>query len=100
MRAKSLNSRLSGLASRFTNIRAEPCTNEDFVIVAERVLTMRENTAANIAKFIAATVAQRTLDIRDVVKFRRAMQAQAEEEVDHVERLLGQRRMSVFGRSG
>lgn len=70
------------------------------MVGAERVLTMRENTRLDVAKLIAATVARRSLDIRDVVKFRRAMQEQNQEEVDRVERLMGQRRMSVFRRSG
>lgn len=69
-------------------------------MVAERVLTMRENTGPDVAKFIAATAARRSLDMRDVVKLRRAMQEQTGDEVDRVERLLGQRRMSVFRRSG
>lgn len=86
------------LASRFEIKHLEPYTKEDFVVVADRVLTMRENTNPDIAKLIANTVAQRSLDIRDVVRFRRAMQAQTVEEVTHVERLLGQKRMSVFGR--
>ncbi|MEE9202456.1 MAG: AAA family ATPase [Dehalococcoidia bacterium] len=90
----------SELASRFHIVHMEPYTKEDFVVVAERVLTMRENTNAGIARLIATTVAQRSLDIRDVVKFRRAMQEQTAEEVDRVERLLGQRRMSVFQRVG
>ena len=69
---------------------------EDFIVVAERVLTMRENTVPDIAKLISTTVAQRSLDIRDVVKFRRAMQEQTKEETRKVERLLGQPKMTVF----
>jgi len=86
------------LVSRFEIKHLEPYTKEDFVVVAVRVLTMREDTEPGIAKLIAAIVAERSLDIRDVVKFRRAMQAQTIEEVHHVERLLGQKRMSVFRR--
>ena len=69
---------------------------EDFIVVAERVLTMRENTVPDIARLISTTVAQRSLDIRDVVKFRRAMQEQTKEETRKVERLLGQPKMTVF----
>lgn len=61
---------------------------------------MRENTTPDIPRLIAATVAKRGLDIRDVVKFRRAMQPKTEDEVHRVEWLLGQRRMSVFQRTG
>jgi hypothetical protein len=50
-----------------------------------------------MAKLIAAVVVQRSLDIRDVVKFRRAMKTQALAEVDQVERLLGHDRVSLFG---
>ena len=74
-------------------------TKEEVVLVAEQVLTMRESTAPEIAKVIAATVVQRSLHIRDVVKFRRAMQAQTEEVLNRVERLLGQNRISVFQRA-
>ena len=86
------------LASRFEIKHMEPYTREDFLVVAERVLIMREDAEPGIARVIAATVADRSLDIRDVVKFRRAMQSQSIEEVREVERLLGQKRMSVFGR--
>jgi Holliday junction DNA helicase RuvB len=86
------------LASRFEIKHMEPYTREDFLVVAERVLTMRENTETTIASLIAATVADRSLDIRDVIKFRRAMQSQSVEEVREVDRLLGQKQMSVFGR--
>jgi len=88
------------LASRFHIVHMEPYTRKDFIIVAERVLTMRESTASDIARLIATTVAQRSLDIRDVVKFRRAMQTQTEEEVHKMERLLGQPKMSVFKQCG
>lgn len=88
------------LASRFHIMEMEPYTREDFVVVAERVLAMSESTPPDIAKLIAATVALRSLDIRDVVKFRRAMQSQTSEEIDRVERLLGQKRISVFRRPG
>jgi len=84
------------LASRFHIVHMEPYTKEDFEIVAERVLTMRENTVPDIARLISTIVAQRSLDIRDVVKFRRAMQAQTEEETRKVERVMGQPKMSVF----
>ena len=84
------------LASRFHIVHMEPYTKDDFVIVAERVLTLRENTTPDVAKLIATTVANRSLDIRDVVKFRRAMAVQTAEEVSRVEQLLGQKRMSVF----
>ena len=87
------------LASRFLIKHMEPYTRDDFVLVAEKVLTMRENTTPDIAKLIAAVVARRSLDIRDVVKLRRLMQAQTPAEADHVERLLGEARVSVFGKS-
>ena len=96
----SLKSVAPELASRFLVKHMDPYTLDDFVVVAERVLTMRENTTPDIAKLIAATVARRSLDIRDVVKFRRAMQVLAIDEVNHVESLLGQSRMSVFRKSG
>lgn len=92
----SLKGMAPELASRFHIVHMEPYTVEDFVIVAERVLTMREDTTPDISKLIAGTVAQRSLDIRDVVRFRRAMQVQTDEEVSRVEQLLGQKRMSVF----
>lgn len=92
----SLKSIAPELASRFHIVHMEPYTKDDFVIVAERVLTLRENTTPDIAKLIATTVANRSLDIRDVVKFRRAMAVQTAEEVSRVEQLLGQKRMSVF----
>ena len=84
------------LASRFEVKHLEPYSKDDFVIVAERVLTMREDTAPDISRLIALTVAERSLDVRDVVKFRRAMQEQTVGEVNNVERLLGQKKMSVF----
>jgi Holliday junction DNA helicase RuvB len=93
----SLKSIAPELASRFEIKHLEPYTREDFIVVAERVLTIRENTNPDMAKLIASTVAERSLDTRDVVKFRRAMQGQTIEEVNKVERLLGQKRMSVFG---
>jgi len=92
----SLKSVAPELASRFHIVHMEPYTREDFIVVAERVLTMRENTVPDIARLISTTVAQRSLDIRDVVKFRRAMQEQTEEETRKVERLLGQPKMTVF----
>jgi len=95
----SLKSIAPELASRFVVKHLDPYTKEDFVAVAERVLVMRENTDPDMAKLIASTVAQRSLDIRDVTKFRRAMRGQTVEEVNNVERLLGQKRMSVFGHS-
>jgi holliday junction DNA helicase RuvB len=95
----SLKSVAPELASRFEVKHLEPYTKDDFVIVAERVLTMRENTIPDIAKLIAATVVKRSQDIRDVIKLRRAMQAQTIEEVNNAERLLGQKKISVFGRS-
>jgi holliday junction DNA helicase RuvB len=94
----SLKSVAPELASRFEIKYLEPYTREDFVVVAERVLTMRENTNPDMAKIIATIVAQRSLDIRDVAKFRRAMQDQTIDEVNNVERLFGQKKMSVFGR--
>lgn len=94
--ANSMKSIAPELASRFHVVHMEPYTEEDFVVVAERVLSMRENTVPDIAKLIASTVATRSLDIRDVVKFRRAMNSQSVEEVWQVERLLGQKKMSVF----
>jgi len=96
----SLKSIALELASRFHIVHMEPYTRKDFIIVAERVLTMRESTASDIARLIATTVAQRSLDIRDVVKFRRAMQTQTEEEAHKMERLLGQPKMSVFKQCG
>lgn len=95
----SLKSIAPELASRFEVKYLEPYTKEDFVVVAERVLIMRENSDPDIARLIATTVAQRSLDIRDVIKLRRAMQGQTVEEVNNAERLLGQKRMSVFGHS-
>jgi Holliday junction DNA helicase RuvB len=95
----SLKSIAPELASRFEIKHLEPYTREDFIVVAERVLTIRENTNPDMAKLIASTVAERSLDTCDVVKFRRAMQGQTIEEVNKVERLLGQKRMSVFGHS-
>lgn len=95
----SLKSIAPELASRFEIKYLEPYTKEDFIVVAERVLTMRENTNHEIAKLIASTVVNRSQDIRDVIKFRRAMQAQTTEEVVNVERLLGPKRISVFGHS-
>jgi Holliday junction DNA helicase RuvB len=95
----SLKSVAPELASRFEIKYLEPYTREDFVVVAERVLTMRENTIPDIAKLIATTVVKRSQDIRDVVKLRRAMHAQTIEEVNNAERLLGPKRISVFGRS-
>jgi Holliday junction DNA helicase RuvB len=87
------------LASRFEIKYLEPYSKEDFVIVAERVLTMREKTNPDIAKLIAEIVARRSLDIRDVVRFRRAMKQQTPDEAEQIERLFGQRRISVFGNS-
>lgn len=75
----------SELLSRFHVVDMEPYTKEDFVVVAQRVLTMRENTDARMAKIIADAVAHRSLDIRDVVRFRRAVQVQMDEEVSRVE---------------
>ena len=72
------------------------CTEEDFVIVTERVLIMRENMDPDIAKLIATIAVERSLDIRDVVKFRRVLQGQTTEEVNNVGRLFGQNKMSVF----
>lgn len=95
----SLKSIAPELASRFEVKHLESYTKEDFVVVAERVLIMREDTNPDMAKLIATTVAQRSSDIRDVTKFRRAMQGQTVEEVNKVERLLGQKKMSVFGHS-
>jgi Holliday junction DNA helicase RuvB len=86
------------LASRFEIKHLEPYTKEDFIVVAERVLTMRESTTLDIARLIARTVAERSLDIRDVVRLRRAMKQQTADEVEQAEKLLGQRRISVFGR--
>ncbi len=94
----SLRSIAPELASRFEVKHLESYTKEDFVVLAERVLIMRENTNPDTAKLIASTVAEHSLDTRDVIKFRRAMQGQTVEEVANVERLLGQKRMSVFGR--
>ncbi len=56
------------LASRFKIKQMEPYTRADFLVVAERVLSMREDTEPSIARLIAATVADRSLDIRDVVR--------------------------------
>ena len=95
----SLKSIAPELASRFEIKYLEPYTREDFVIVAERVLTMRENTSPEIAKLIATTVAKRSLNIRDVIRLRRAMHAQTIEEVNDAERLLGPKRISVFDHS-
>jgi Holliday junction DNA helicase RuvB len=95
----SLKSIAPELASRFVVKHLEPYTKDDFILVAERVLTMRENTNPEIARIIAATVARRSLDIRDATKLRRAMQEQTIEEVNKVERLLGPKRISVFGHS-
>ncbi len=95
----SMKSVAPELASRFEIKYLEPYTREDFVIVAERVLTMRENTNPDIARLIAATVVKRSQDIRDVIKFRRVMHEQTIEEVNNAERLLGLKRISVFGRS-
>jgi len=92
----SLKSVAPELASRFHIVNMEPYTREDFEVVAQRVLTMRENTIPDIARMISTTVAQRSLDIRDAVKFRRAMHEQTEEEISKVERLMGQSKMSVF----
>ena len=97
---RSLKAEALELASRFHIVHMEPYTRKGFIIVAERVLTMRESTASDIARLIATTVAQRSLDIRDVVKFRRAMQTQTEEEAHKMERLLGQPKMSVFKQCG
>lgn len=93
----SLKSIAPELASRFHVMHMEPYSKDDFIVVAERVLTMRENTAPDIAKLVAGIVAQRSLDIRDVVRFRRAMQTQTGEETGRVEQLLAQKRMTVFG---
>lgn len=95
----SLKSVAPELASRFEIKYLEPYTRDDFVIVAERVLSLRENTSPDMAKMIAEIVACRSLDIRDVVRFRRAMKQQTPDEVEQTEKLLGQRRMSVFGKS-
>jgi hypothetical protein len=97
---RSLKAEALELASRFHIVHMEPYTRKDFIIVAERVLTMRESTASDIARLIATMVAQRSLDIRDVVKFRRAMQTQTEEEAHKMEGLLGQPKMSVFKQCG
>lgn len=85
----SLKSVAPELASRFEIKHLEPYTREDFVVVTECVLTMRETTSQDVAKLIATIVAERSLDIRDVAKFRRAMQGQTVEEINNVERLLG-----------
>ncbi len=92
----SLKSVAPELASRFEVKHLEPYSKDDFVVVAGRVLTMREDTVPDIARLIALTVAQRSLNVRDVVRLRRAMQAQTTEEVNNAERLLGQKKMSVF----
>ncbi len=92
----SLKSIAPELASRFHIVHMEPYMQEDFIVVAERVLTMRENTEPDIARLIATTVAARSLDIRDVIRLRRAMTAQTSEEVISAEKLLSQGRMSVF----
>jgi len=61
----------------------------------------RESTAPDIARLIATTVAKRSLDIRDVVKFRRAMQTQTEEEAHKMEfTLKGLIKSSVRGQKG
>lgn len=95
----SLKSIAPELASRFEIKYLEPYTKDDFIIVAERVLTTRENTNPEIAKQIATTVAKRSLNIRDVIRLRRAMHAQTIEEVNNAERLLGPKSISVFGHS-
>jgi Holliday junction DNA helicase RuvB len=92
----SLRSAAPELASRFHIVHLDPYTREDFIVVAERVLTMRETTDPNIARLIADTVADRSLDIRDAVRFRRAMATQTIEEVHNVEKLLSKERVSVF----
>ena len=60
------------------------CTKED-VVTSPADPHDRENTDSEIAKLIADTVAHRSLDIRNVVKFRCAMQVQTEEEANRVE---------------
>src|SRR4030042_563431 len=60
----SLKSVAPELASRFEIKYLEPYTIEDFVIVAERVLTMGEKHTSAIAQLIATTVVKRSQDIR------------------------------------
>ena len=60
---------------------------------------MREDIMPDMAKRSAGTVAQRSRDIRVVVRLRRGMQGQTEDEVHLMEPLLGRRLMSVFQRN-
>lgn len=70
------------LRSRFARFRFREYTEEEFVRVAYKVLTERENAPQELASQIAHTLAKRTRDVRDAVKFTRL--CSSKQEVDEL----------------
>ena len=71
------------LLSRFVTFNFETYTREEFLAVAQEVITMRHGKDPALARYIAETVLKRTRDVRQAVQV--AKLCDSPEEVDRFE---------------
>ena len=78
------------LLSRFTPLRFREYTPDEFIDVAVKVLTERENIDSNLAVYIAEESLNLlgTRDVRDCVKVARLLKQKSPEDVDKVVEIL------------
>lgn len=82
------------LLSRFCKLRFKDYTDQEFIEVALRVLTERENIPPSLAAYIAEKTLKvlESRDIRDAVRIGRLLKKEDRKEVDHIIRILKQQK--------